>query len=102
MSSTSFDPRARGRGRGRGGGGGAVGASGPAPGPPQTPRTLEARVATLEKKVGFLMYAWQRVAFERSEERAEFTHVLGEIKASNAEILSELRRLDAPTPHQPP
>ena len=79
-----------------------MGASGPAPGPPQTPRSLEARVLTLEKKVGFLMYAWQRVAFERSEERAELAHVLDEIKNSNAEILRELRRLDTPTPQQPP
>ena len=102
MSTTSFDPRARGRGRGRGGGGGASGAQGPPPGPPQTPRTLEARVLSLEKRVAFLMNAWQRVAFERSEQRAELTETLGEIQSANREILDELRRASAPRPAPPP
>ena len=75
---------------------------GPAPGPPQIPPTLEARVTSLERKVGFLMYAWQRVAFERSEERSELAEALNEMRDSNAEILVELRRLNAPMPHQPP
>ena len=100
MSTTSFDPRARGRGRGRGGG--ALGVQGPPPGPPQTPRTLEARVVSLEKRVAFLMNAWQRVAFERSEQRAELTETLGEIQSTNREILDELQRASAPRPAPPP
>ena len=79
-----------------------MGASGPAPGPPQTPRSLEARVLTLEKKIGFLMYAWQRVAFERSDQRAEIAEALIEMRNSNAEMLEELKRIEAPTPQQPP
>ena len=103
MSSTSFDPRARGRGRGRGGGGGgASGAQGPPPGPPQTPPTLEARIISLEKRVGFLMRAWQQVAFERSEQRAELAETLGEIQSVNTDILVELRGRPPRVPPPPP
>ena len=102
MSSTSLDPRARGRGRGRGGGGGALGTQGPPPGPPQVPRTIEARLSSLEKRVSFLMRAFQEVAFERSERRAEIVETLGEIQSANDEILAELRGRPPLVPPPPP
>ena len=79
-----------------------MGAQGPPPGPPQTPRSLEARVLSLEKRVGFLMHAWQQVAFERSEQRAELTETLGEIQNVNANILEELRGRAPRDPPSPP
>ena len=73
-----------------------------APGPPPATRTLEERVLSLEKRVGFLMRAWQEVAYERSERRAEMTEVLGEIQGVNMEILAELRSRPPPAPLPPP
>ena len=68
-----------------------MGAQGPSPGPPQTPRSVEARLVSLEKRVNFLMRAFQEVAFERSERRAEVIEALGEIQKANDDILAELR-----------
>ena len=46
---------------------------------------------SLEKRVGFLMHAWQQVAYERSEQRAELKETLEEIQHVNTEIVEELR-----------
>ena len=102
MSTPWRDPRARGRGRGSGSGGGAAGAVGPAPGPPPGPRPIEERMLALERRVSFLSYAWQKIAFERSEERAEMLRLLAEIREANGQILVELRSRAPLVPLPPP
>ena len=97
MTTIPRDPRARGRGRGGGGGTPA-----PAPGPPPAPRTLEARIYNLERRVDFLVSAWERVAFERSEERGTMVRLLTKIHSANSDILMELRSRAPPVPPPPP
>ena len=84
--------------------GGAVGGS-PSPPPPGPPppksRTLEERVARLERRVEMLTYAWRTTSDENTKIREDALRCLGEIRHMNAELMAEVQRAYAPRPPQP-
>ena len=75
---------------------------GPAPGPPPGPRSIEERLLALERRVSFVSYAWQKMAFERNGEREEMLRLLAEIREANGQILVELRSRAPLVPLPPP